>query len=346
MNFKESVMSVTPKNLPKRTRILVKDLLFQEKYQLTDTQVDIMSYIFNAFTWAMKIEGFMVLTSKKIMDDLPHIGEKTLSATLLELANKGLITRSLVTVAIWRNARVRGIKITSHGMEYNSSCYTPTHQAIVNAFQERIDELEAKNEKLEKESESEALAPKNEASEEKEMPISEADTVDFKGENSAEPKEVKESKEPKESLDNFVKRVRNRFILTSEPICNSVQGWQKETTFYINSYGKLSLSTKNMDFSQLNNPIEINKFWKWLYLHQERIGEVIEFKNIRVNIGKLNQKYRNTKIQIEGKIRWIEKITDTGSGFTLKIRDEEGKVSEVLDDLRRPRVYGYEVFKR
>ena len=75
-------MSVTPKNLPKRTRILVKDLLFQEKYQLTDTQVDIMSYIFNAFTWAMKIEGFMVLTSKKIIGDLPHIGEKTLSATL------------------------------------------------------------------------------------------------------------------------------------------------------------------------------------------------------------------------------------------------------------------------
>jgi hypothetical protein len=130
MNFKESVMSVTPKNLPKRTRILVKDLLFQEKYQLTDTQVDIMSYIFNAFTWAMKIEGFMVLTSKKIIGDLPHIGEKTLSGTLLELANKGLITRSLVTVAIWRNARVRGIKITSNGMEYNSSCYTPTHNAI------------------------------------------------------------------------------------------------------------------------------------------------------------------------------------------------------------------------
>ena len=85
INFKESVMSVTPQNLPKRTRILVKDLLFQEKYQLTDTQVDIMSYIFNAFTWSMKVDGYMVLTSKKILGDLPQIGEKTLDATLREL---------------------------------------------------------------------------------------------------------------------------------------------------------------------------------------------------------------------------------------------------------------------
>ena len=133
-------MSATPQNLPKRTRILVKDLLFQEKYTLTDTQVDIMSYIFNAFTWSMKVDGYMVLTSKKILGDLPQIGVKTLDATLRELANKGLISRSLVTVKIWRNARVRGIKISSSGMEYNSSIYTPTHQAIVNVCYERIAE--------------------------------------------------------------------------------------------------------------------------------------------------------------------------------------------------------------
>jgi aspartyl-tRNA synthetase len=79
--------------------------------------------------------------------------------------------------------------------------------------------------------------------------------------------------------------------------------------------------------------------------HQERIGDIVEFKSIRANIKELNQKYRNSKIKIDGKIRWIERITDMGSGFTLTIRDEKGKVSTVLDDLRRPRVYGYEVFK-
>ena len=35
-------MSVTPKNLPKRTKVLAKDLLFQEKNFLTDTQTDII----------------------------------------------------------------------------------------------------------------------------------------------------------------------------------------------------------------------------------------------------------------------------------------------------------------
>jgi DNA-binding PadR family transcriptional regulator len=144
MNFKESIMSVIPKNLPKRVRVLVKDLLFQEKHQLTDTQVDIMSYIFNAFVWAMKVEGYIILTSKKITDDMPQIGQKTLEASLKELENKGLIEKNVVIVPPWNNSRARGIKITSNGMEYNSSLYAPSHQAIINAYQERIDELEKK----------------------------------------------------------------------------------------------------------------------------------------------------------------------------------------------------------
>ncbi len=379
-------MSVTPNNLPKRTRVLAKDFLFQEKHQLTDTQVDIMSYIFNAFTWAMKINGYMVLTSKKIMDDLPQIGAKTLDASLLELANKGLITRSLVTVKIWRNARVRGIKITSDGMEYNSSMYTPTHQAIVNVCQERIAELEEENRALkakEEIEETEASTPKNEPVEEKneakavdsveknrvskseEMeastpknePVeekSEAKAVDSVEENRVSKTEKTEASAPKnkpieppitETLDSFVRRVRNRFILTSEPICNSVEGWQKETTFYINSYGKLSLTTKNKEFSQLNDPISINKFWKWLMNHQERIGDVVEFNRDKVDVTALNQKYKNSKIKIDGKIRWIERIIDMGSGLHLKIRDEDGDISMVCDGEDKPRVYGYEVFK-
>ena len=148
-------------------------------------------------------------------------------------------------------------------------------------------------------------------------------------------------------MDDFAKRVRNRFILISQPICDGVKGWQKETTFYINSYGKLSITTPNGDFSQLTDPILINKFWRWLYLHQKRIGEVVEFKRVRENINELNQKYRDTKIKIDGnKIGWIEEIVDMGSGLYLKIRDYKGKVSMVCDGLENPRVYGYGVFKK
>ena len=120
----------------------------------------------------------------------------------------------------------------------------------------------------------------------------------------------------------------------------------KETTFYINSYGKLSITTPNGDFSQLTDPILIHKFWRWLMEHQKRIGDIVEFKNSRVNIRELNQKYRNSKIKIDGKIRWIEEIVDMGSGLYLKIRDYKGKVSMVRDGLENPRVYGYGVFKK
>ena len=79
--------------------------------------------------------------------------------------------------------------------------------------------------------------------------------------------------------------------------------------------------------------------------HQERIGDVVEFNPLKVDVTALNQKYKNSKIKIDGKIRWIERIIDMGNGFTLEIRDKNRKISMVLDDLHRPRVYGYEVFK-
>ncbi len=52
--------------MPKRTQILVKDLIFQEKYRLSNTQIDIMSYIFNSQTWAIKVDGFLIITTKKL----------------------------------------------------------------------------------------------------------------------------------------------------------------------------------------------------------------------------------------------------------------------------------------
>jgi len=88
-----------------------------------------------------------------------------------------------------------------------------------------------------------------------------------------------------ESLEAFIKRTRNRFILTSAPICNMIEGWPKNTTFYLNSYGKLSSSSSNMDFEQVKNPFEINKFWTWLFKNQNRIGELVDLNKIRKKIG-------------------------------------------------------------
>ena len=345
-------MSATPKNLPKRTRILVKDLLFQEQYHLTDTQVDIMSYVFNAFTWAMKIDGYMVVTNKKFKDDLPQIGQKTLEASLKELENKGLIDKSVVKVAIWHNVRVRGIKITFKGMEYNSSLYSPSHLSIMNAFQERIKELENEKEEIlkaqkpqveaeteikieiEPQKEIEVSIPKIEVLEEKE----EKKTVDFELEANFSNKE--------ESLEAFIKRTRNRFILTSAPICNMVEGWPKDSTFYLNSYGKLSSSSSNMDFEQVKNPFEINKFWTWLFKNQNRIGEIVDLNKIRKKIAQLNKKYRDKKVKINGIDRWIAEIISLDKGVGIRIRNERGEVVTIRNKLNQAVVYEYDALEK
>jgi DNA-binding HxlR family transcriptional regulator len=372
MNFKESLMSVTPKNLPKRVRVLVKDLLFQEKHQLTDTQVDIMSYIFNAFVWAMKVEGYIILTSKKITDDMPQIGQKTLEASLKELENKGLIEKNVVIVPPWNNSRARGIKITSNGMEYNSSLYAPSHQAIINAYQERIDELE-KNQK----------ERKDEPTTEKKICKSSDQKEQNGGRNSGQEKEIgsrtqstqknatgkaigrcslefaqnssevtasaSQNSEPRTQIPNFedfIKKTRNRFLLTSEPICNRAEGWQKETTFYINSYGKLSLTTPSMNFLQVENAIDINKFWRWLFNNQHRVGEVIPLEKISENLLELNKKYRDKQIKINGKTRWIEELIPMTGGVAIKVKNEHRNVTILVNASKEPIAYAFDILER
>jgi len=113
-------MSLTPQNLPKRTRILIKDVLFQEKYRLSHTQLDVMAYIVNALTWATKIGAFFPISNKKFQQDLPQVSEKTLEESLRVLKAMELIEVQMITIPKWNNARVRGISILPKGLEYNS----------------------------------------------------------------------------------------------------------------------------------------------------------------------------------------------------------------------------------
>jgi len=352
-------MSITPKNLPKRTRVLSKDFLFQEKHALTDTQIDIMSYIFNAFTWAMKVDGYIILTTKKFGSDLPQIGQKTLDASLLELKNKGLIKTKLIKIASWGNVRVRGVEITVDGMEYNSSLYAPTHEAIMAVYQDRIDELMEKINILEKDSilESGDLAPKNKAvekieDEEDKAVISkgedEAKTVISEGKDEAKAVISKSIDKPEiklESLEDFVKRVRNRFILTSEAICNMVDGFPKDSTFYINSYGKLSISNPNMECFQITNPIQINKFWRWLSINQHRIGNIIDLNDPQILLKSLQNQYRGIKINIANKERWINDIILIKNSFAVKIKDKNGTIFIISDFNKKPKLYDYDACK-
>jgi len=261
-------------------------------------------------------------------------------------------------------------------MEYNSSLYAPTHQAILAVYQKRIDELMEQVNRKEKKSnlESEASAPKNKPLEEKdeaEAIVSESenkakDTVsETKDEAKAVVSETKNKakaivsktedeakaliskpKSKPESLEDFAIKIRNRFILTSEPICNVVDGFQKDTTFYINSYGKLSMTSPKEGCLQINNPVQANQFWKWLFKHQHRVGDIIDFNNPKILVNQLNNQYKNLKLNIENKERWIEDIILIKDKFAIRTKDENGRVFIISDTYNNPTLYDYDACKK
>ena len=144
-------MSHTPQNLPKRTRLLVKDIIFQERYLLTHTQVDIMAYIINAITWAVKVGAFFPITNKKFHEDLPQISEKTLEEGLRVLKAMELIEVQMITVPSWHNAYVRGICILPKGLEYNGTYYQIEEKEIIDSLTKQMSAKDQEIAKLKEE---------------------------------------------------------------------------------------------------------------------------------------------------------------------------------------------------
>jgi hypothetical protein len=282
--------------------------------------------------------------------------------------------------------------------------YAPSHQAIINAYQERIDELEKKalvsqnsgaqapvpsleidntssevTASVSQSSGAKAPVPSleidNISSEvtasasqnsgaKAPVPTLEIDNTSSEVMASASQEDGVKAPVPKESevtalasqnsgakapipnFEDFIRKTRNRFLLTSEPICNRVEGWQKETTFYINSYGKLSLTTPSMNFLQVENAIDINKFWRWLFNNQHRVGKLIDLEQMTNNLLELNNKYKDKEIKINGKTRWIEELVDKNEGVAIKVRNEHGSVAVLFNASKEPIVYGYDVLEK
>ena len=295
-------MSQVPQNLPKRTRVLIKDILFQEKYRLTHTQMDIMAYIINALSWATKVGAFFPLTNKKFREDLPQISEKTLEESLRVLKSLGLIEVEMITGPTWKNARVRGISVLPKGLEYNSSYYRADEQKIIESLKEQ---LRVANEKLE--------------------------NLEIKETENKIVEEAKETEDTSTKYDDLeftelVKTVTKEFGATSEPICNGVKGWQKETKFYINSYNKLTILSPSGDIVQLKNPIEISDFWKYLDKNRDKIGEVIDFEK-ELTVDELNRRYMGLDIDLNGRKFSVYKIEEFQNGVKVALKDSSsGKI--------------------
>ncbi len=351
-------MSAVPKKQPQRTRVLVKDLIFQETYRLTDTQVDIMSYIFNALTWAKTVMGYMPLTTKKFRGDLPQIGEKTLEASLLVLKKMELIEVDTIVMVNWHNARVRGIKITPKGMKYNSSFYSPNSQEVIENLEKELHRVtnELKEIKISQENQEvqvqevqvQEVQVEEYIQEERIEQTEQVKIVDIKPEIveiKVQEVKVEEIKElPKEEdLQTFIDNIKIEFGRTSDAICNGANGWLEEVEFYINSYNKLMVVVPSSGNQyQLNDPIEINKFWKWLFNNQDKVGILQDFSKLDGEI--LTPKYKNIEIRVNDRDYIIENIITTENGVKIMLLDENDNIIPIEDNNSNNQEYPYHAF--
>jgi hypothetical protein len=95
---------------------LVKDFTFKEKFNLTHTQTDIMSYFVNLSSWAYtEGSGYYLAVTNKIMMDL-DLQIKTVEACILKLKKLNLIKVKCMLVKEWSTqTKHRYIAITSKG---------------------------------------------------------------------------------------------------------------------------------------------------------------------------------------------------------------------------------------
>ena len=390
-------MSQAPINkLPKRTFVLIKDLIFQERYRLSHTQTDIMAYILNSITWSLSIEGFRPITTNKFLTDLPQISVKTLEESLRVLKNMDLIEVKMIKVPQWKNEpTVRGIRITAKGMEYNQSYYKADEKDVINSLQAdlhckelEIEELRAKVdalstkedrdivEQFNKKAQSQPVAepkpqtqPVEQPKEEKtpqqiaenqaridnllkkalnrtvdEPTKKESPKLEESKESQLEKQALKEAKVTQEEIDERYKDltyeetidvVTREYGKTAKPICNNVKGWYKECTFYINSYGKLSIFTQNGDLFQMKDPRDISRFWEYLHKNPHKIGKVRNF-HIPLTIQELNREYVGKTIKIGDKKPKINKIVKAeGYDDKVKIQIAQGDKTGYLQTTNR-----------
>ena len=161
--------------------------------------------------------------------------------------------------------------------------------------------------------------------------------------NQEKPKPIVPTMPTKQAIEIFIDDVTKRFGRSSQPICNVVPKWNKETIFYINSYNRLSIITPQKEHKQLRDPILINSFWQWLYTHSSRIGDQIDF-NKTPTIKELENRFLNQIITIGEKKNRVSGFVKVEGGVTIKLESLDGKVGSIIDSItRKEKVFGLRV---
>jgi hypothetical protein len=78
---------------------------------------------------------------------------------------------------------------------------------------------------------------------------------------------------------------------------------------------------------------------KWLFVNQDRIDDVFDFKKYKADINLLNRKYRGTKILVGDIKVKIHKIVPKGDGVALKLKDKKSGRIGLLTNDNKPIIY-------
>ena len=357
-------MSALPEKDPHPTEHLVKDLMFQAKYNLSHSQTDLMAYLVNVSYWALSINGYNPITTNKVLTDLPHLGAKTFEASLKILKELDLIDCNLVQVNEWRGKpTVRGLRLTKKGKTYNGTLTLPCQDEMVKSLKKELKEANKKITILEEnEKNREEIIELKELREEleelkKELKQEEKTEVQEVKEVRETVKEEKKSEEPKaieepapieislapekEKIDDFIEENIKYFGLTSKPICNFVPSYHKETTFYINCFKKLSMVMPNGDVEQLKNPQRVHEFWEWLYANPQRVSNKINFSTVPTLRG-LKQRFLKKIIKINGKERTIIDIVAVKKEVKIKVKDKEQEMFILDSETKEEMLFSFE----
>ena len=330
---------LTPKPYQKFNYTTVIDRKFRLAHGLTQTQTEVIAYLVMIVqSWKALIfvdEYFVILTSK-IKNDL-LLGEKTIEASITKLKQLGLIETQLVKVPEWSsNDNFRGVKITELGKTYSLSHYKPKLLEEMSDLKEENKELTLKYNAMIIQSENsenlnqkaiEVLTKEEETNEKIILLEHELQEVKEQLKISMEISDKKSTtiEENEKDLERFRKKITNEFSKTGKPICNVVtneDSWSADVQFYINSFNKISLYTNDGQFKQIVEPKQINNLWRWLFVHQHRVGKVLDTKKI-ADISHL-LKFEGQSIVSNKNIFKIHKLTPVIAGLIVTLQNKDG----------------------
>ena len=241
-----------------------------------------------------------MITSNKIISDIPYFTSKTLEFLFKALEDKKLIERKLVKVEKWKGShQVRSIRLTQAGKLYNDHLVLPTKNEEFTQLKKEYKELKSQKEELEKKLE-EVL-----------------ENVSF-SEEEKEPKKYKTNQD----LSDFIKETTKDFAITGEAICNCVPKWVDSALFYINSYNKLSIKQNNEEEKQIKDASKIHAFWLWLFENQDRIGECIDLSK-PLDLAELKRKYIGVQIEINGQEAEVYNFVSGKDGVAIEVKKDK-----------------------